>query len=94
MLTIERVLGVVAHLPTLVRIGLVGLAFAGLADVIAHLEAGTSAVAGDGHQHTTAEYEAHLAGFLSMVLIQVGVVADGIRRSRRPSVESSSKGVV
>lgn len=82
MLVVERTLRIVAALPTLVRIGLVGLAFAGLADVVAHLEATTSAVAGDGHQHTTAEYEAHFAGFVSMVLIQVGVVADGIRRSR------------
>jgi hypothetical protein len=81
MLTIERIRTEVAALPTATRAGLVGLGLAGLADLVAHLEASASHV-GHLHAHTPAESVAHLAAFVSMVLIFVGVVVDGARRSR------------
>ena len=80
MLTIERVRNDLRRLPLLAKGGVAGLVFAGLADVIAHLEA--SGHVGHLHEHTSAEYSAHLAGFVSMVLIYLGVVLDGVRRSR------------
>ena len=66
-------------LPLLVKIGLIAMAFAGLADVVAHIEA-----PGDGHlhAHTASEAAAHVAGFVSMVVIFVGVVIDGVRQRR------------
>jgi hypothetical protein len=78
MFTIERAREL-STLPLLVKIGLIAMAFAGLADVLAHLEA-----PGDGHlhAHTASEAAAHLAGFVSMVLIFVGVVIDGVRQGR------------
>lgn len=78
MFTIERARGLLT-LPLLVKIGLVAMAFAGLADVIAHLEAPSD---GHLHAHTASEAAAHLAGFVSMVVILVGVVVDGVRQSR------------
>jgi hypothetical protein len=62
-----------------VKAGLVLMAFAGFADVIAHLEA-----SGDGHlhAHTASEAAAHLAALVSMVVILVGVVVDGARQGR------------
>jgi hypothetical protein len=81
MLTIERIRIEVAALPTATRAGLVGLGLAGLADLLAHLEASVGHV-GHLHAHTSAESAAHLAAFVSMVLILVGVVVDGARRSR------------
>ena len=82
----------IPRLPLLVRIGLAGLALAGFADLVAHLEA--SGHAGHPHVHASAETSAHLATFVSMVLVQLGVVADGVRRSRtgRDSAGRSSKG--
>jgi hypothetical protein len=78
MFTIERARELLT-LPLLVKLGLIAMAFAGLADVLAHLEA-----PGDGHlhAHTASEAAAHLAGFVSMVLIFVGVVIDGVRQAR------------
>jgi hypothetical protein len=78
MFTIERAREL-STLPLLVKIGLIAMAFAGLADVVAHLEA-----PGDGHlhAHTASETAAHLAGFVSMVVIFVGVVIDGVRQGR------------
>jgi len=80
MFTIERIRRELDGLPLLVRLGLAGLVFAGLADVVAHLEAGGHV--GHLHQHASAELSAHLAGFVSMVVIQVGVVVDGVRNRR------------
>ena len=79
MLTIERIRGLGA-LPLLVKLGVVGMAFAGLADVVAHLEAVDHV--GHLHTHTTSEAAAHLAGLVSMVVIFVGVVVDGVRQGR------------
>jgi len=78
MLTIEPVRQL-ATLPLLVKFGLIVMAFAGFGDVIAHLEA-----SGDGHlhAHTASEVAAHLTGLVSMVLIFVGVVVDGVRQGR------------
>ena len=61
---------------------LIGLVLAGLADVVAHLEAPDVTQVGAGHAHTSSEFAAHLLGFMSMVVIQSGVVVDGVRRSR------------
>jgi hypothetical protein len=91
MLTIDHAARSAAALPTIVRIGLVGLVLAGLADVVAHFGAPAVAIAGDGHEHTPAEHAAHLAGFVSMVLIQLGVVVDGVRRSRARPVSAGSQ---
>jgi len=92
MLLIEAIRCEAARLPVLVRIGILGLAFAGFADVIAHLEAGD---ADHLHTRTASELSAHLAGFVSMVVVYVGVVADGVRKSRarRRSVGHQEKGV-
>lgn len=76
----------------LVRGGVAGLVFAGLADVVAHLESGGHA----GHldTHTSAELSAHLLGFVSMVVIFLGVVIYGARQSRsRRGSAGSTKGV-
>jgi uncharacterized membrane protein len=78
MFTIERIRELLT-LPLLVKIGLIVMAFAGLADVIAHLEAPSD---GHLHAHTASEAAAHLAGFVSMVVIFVGVVIDGVRQGR------------
>ena len=93
MLTIERLHSEARTLPTLSKLGIVALGFAGLLDLIAHLEA--SEHIGHLHQHTSAEASAHLAAFVSMVLIYLGVVLDGARRARdrRRSAERDLKGV-
>lgn len=95
MLMIERPVRAAGGLPVLVRVGLCGLAFAGLADLIAHLEVSGAAHTDVGHAHAPAEFGAHLAGFVSMVLIELGVVVDGVRRSRgrRGSADRIRKGV-
>jgi hypothetical protein len=82
MLTIETLRTEARLLPALTKAGLVGLVLAGLADVIAHLEASVEHV-GHLHAHTPAEAAAHLGAFVSMVLIFVGVVVDGARRARK-----------
>jgi hypothetical protein len=78
MFSIERTRELLT-LPLLVKIGLIVMAFAGLADVVAHLEAPSD---GHLHAHTASEAAAHLAGFLSMIVIFVGVVIDGVRQAR------------
>ena len=93
MLLIERLRTEAHGVPALTKVGVVALGFAGLLDLIAHLEA--SEHIGHLHQHTSAEASAHLAAFVSMVLIYLGVVLDGARqqRARRHSAERQSKGV-
>jgi uncharacterized membrane-anchored protein len=80
-------------LPVLTKVGIVALGFAGLLDLFAHLE--VNAHIGHLHQHTSAEASAHLAAFVSMVLIYLGVVLDGARQARRhrTSAERDMKGV-
>lgn len=79
MLTIERGRRGFAALPQLARIGVAVLALGGLADVMAHLEAVDHAA--HLHEHTAAQISAHLVAFVGMVLILVGVVHDGVRRT-------------
>jgi hypothetical protein len=80
MFTIESAGRDLRRLPLLVKGGIGGMVVAGLADVTAHLEA--SGHAGHLHEHTSAEASAHLLGFVSMVVVYLGVVIDGLRRSR------------
>jgi hypothetical protein len=88
MLIIDRAREL-ASLPLLVKIGLVLMAFAGFADVVAHLEGGAD---GHLHAHTASEAAAHLAGFVSMVVILLGVVVDGVRQARaRPMVPAAAR---
>jgi hypothetical protein len=92
MFSIARIRPQFAALPLLVRIGLAVMVFAGLGDMVVHLEA-TDHV-GHLHEHTSAELQAHLTGFVGMVLVFVGVVADGVRQQRlRKLAEANSKGV-
>jgi hypothetical protein len=93
VLSIERFRTEARDVPGLSKVGVVALGFAGLLDLIAHLEA--SEHVGHLHQHTSAEASAHLAAFVSMVLIYLGVVLDGARqqRARRSSADRPSKGV-
>jgi hypothetical protein len=66
--------------PVLARIGVVGLVLSGLADIVFHAVAPD--LASHPAEHTTAELAAHIAGLMSMVLIFVAVIADGIQKSR------------
>jgi hypothetical protein len=79
VLIIEHLRGL-GGLPGLVKVGLVVMAIAGLADIVAHLE--TVDHVGHMHTHTATETAAHLAGLVSMVVIFVGVVVDGVRKGR------------
>jgi hypothetical protein len=91
MLTLERLRSGFLTLPILARIGLLIMAFGGFADVTAHLEA--AGHADHLHEHTTSELSAHLIGFIGMVAIFIGVVADGARRTLRDrAVADHSKG--
>ena len=63
----------------LTRVGLVILVIGGLADIAAHLEA--AGQTDHLHEHTTSELSAHLIGFVGMVVILLGVVLDGVRRT-------------
>ena len=80
-------------LPLLTVAGLVVLLLGGAADVGAHLVA--AGQAGHGDAPTMAEGAAHGAVFVGMVLIFLGVVADGIRqtRARRDPARRPRKGV-
>ena len=93
MLSLERLRTETNGVPGLTKVGAVALGFAGLLDLIAHLEANEHV--GHLHQHTSAEASAHLAAFVSMVLIYLGVVLDGARqqRARRRSADRPTKGV-
>jgi hypothetical protein len=62
------------------RVGVVGLLLSGLVDVVAHLEAGGHV--GHLHEHASTEVAAHVAAFVSMVVIYLGVVLDGVRRRK------------
>lgn len=79
MLTLERVRGEFLRLPFLVHVGLAVLVLGGLADVAAHL--GAAGHTDDLREPTASELSAHLVGFVGMVVILLGVVIDGVRRS-------------
>ncbi len=96
MLTLERVSTEARRLPALVKIGLAALFISAFGDLIGHLDAGFAIdPIGNVHEFTPAEATAHLAVFVSMVLILVGVVLDGVRQARadRLSVSRAKKGV-
>jgi hypothetical protein len=96
MLTLERIATAGGALPALVKVGLVFLFLSGFADLISHVDAGFAIEPiGQGHGASPAEATSHLAIFVSMVLIFVGVLVDGVRRSRvrRPSALPDQKGV-
>jgi hypothetical protein len=85
MLTIERT-RVATHdigrLPLLTRIGALMLPVAVVFDVVVHV------AAGEHTGHSGIEHLAHLLGIVGMVLVLMGVVADGVRRQfdrRRPA---------
>ena len=80
MLIIESLRREWKAVPTLVRIGVVGLVLSGFADVVFHAVAPDLASHADAH--ATAEFAAHLAGLVSMVVVFLGVVTDGVRKSR------------
>jgi hypothetical protein len=82
MLTIERLASELLSLPIVVRAGLLILVLGGVADVVVHLEAvDPGGHAGHAHVHTGSEVTAHLIGFVGMVIVLLGVVVDGVRRT-------------
>ncbi len=94
MLTLESVTADLKTLPVLAKVGVVVMALSGLGDVVAHLEVHGVEAAGHLHEHTAFEASAHLGGFVSMVLILLGVVLDGVQRSRaRRRPAAHGKGV-
>jgi hypothetical protein len=68
----------VRALPLVIRLGLVVIAFGGLADLVTHL---SFADAADPGGHTPAQLSAHAIAFAGMVLVFAGVVVDGVRQS-------------
>ena len=82
MLTLDDVRAQARHLPTLFRLGLLVMALALFADVIAHLEVPAPVThTGDGHVHTTTQLWAHAGVFVGMVIVFAGVVIDGVRHT-------------
>jgi hypothetical protein len=93
MLAIERLVREVRRLPVISRTGLAVLVLGGVADLVAHIGALAATDAHHGHGFTPGELAAHVVVFVGMVLILVGVVADGVRRTRiGRSTGDSSKG--
>ena len=91
MFIIERLWRDAKAVPLVVQVGVVALVLSGAADIVLH--AITPEVA--GHVHTPPELAAHFAGMVSMVVILLGVVLDGARRTsyRRQEGGTQSKGV-
>ena len=96
MLTLERLGRDFLAAPGLVKIGVVGLALSLFDDLSLHLASG-SLFEPISHVHafTPDEFAAHLAAFVSMVLIVSGVVVDGVRRTRarRAATARAQEGV-
>ena len=78
MLIIERLRRDAKAIPPVVKVGVVALVLSGLADVAIHALMPDVAAVDD---HTPAEMAAHVAGLVSMVVVLLGVVTDGARRS-------------
>ena len=92
MFIIERLWRDAKAVPLVVQVGVVALVLSGAADIVLHVI--TPEVA--GHDvHTPPELAAHFAGMVSMVVILLGVVLDGARRTsyRRQEGGTQSKGV-
>jgi hypothetical protein len=81
MLSIDRLRDELPHLPALARAGLVGLLVSAVADVPAHITA--SGHGGHGGPFDPGDVIAHVGVLVSMSLILVGVVVDGVRARRR-----------
>jgi len=93
MLTLEAigsaVLRDLRRLPGLARWGLLVFGIGLMTDLSEHLVAGDLA---DAHaQPTGAELTSHDVVFVGMVLIFVGVVIDGVRRSRARAVQPGAQ---
>jgi len=91
MFIIERLWRDAKAVPLVVQVGVVALVLSGAADIVLH--AITPEVA--GHDvHTPPQLAAHFAGMVSMVVILLGVVLDGARRTsyRRQESGTQSKG--
>ena len=66
------------------KVGLLVVAIALFADLLAHLEVSAPVThSGDGHVHTVTQLWAHFGVFVGMVLVFAGVVADGVRHNRK-----------
>ena len=85
MLVIESLRREWRAVPALVRVGVMGLVLSGIADVVFHALAPD--LANNAAVHTNAELAAHLAGLVSMVVIFLGVIVDGARKSRARRIE-------
>ena len=91
MFIIERLWRDAKAVPLVIQVGVVALVLSGAADIVLH--AITPEIA--GHDvHTPPELAAHFAGMVSMVVILLGVVLDGARRTsyRRQESGTQSKG--
>ncbi len=92
MLALETAARALQALPILTRVGLAVLVVGGLADLAAHVAIVYQA-AGHDHGFTPYEVAAHVVVFAGMVLVLLGVVADGVRRPRPGrSAGNTSKG--
>jgi hypothetical protein len=92
MLAIETAVRALRPLPILTQVGLAVLVLGGLADLAAHV-AIVDQAAGHDHGFTPYQAAAHIVVFAGMVLVLLGVVADGVRRPRPGrSAGNTSKG--
>jgi len=92
MFILERLWRDAKAAPLVVQIGVVALVLSGAADIVLH--AINPEIA--GHDvHTPPELAAHFAGMVSMVVVLLGVVLDGARKTsyRRQMSGTESKGV-
>jgi hypothetical protein len=93
MLAIDRLVQEVRRLPVMARTGLAVLVVGGVADLLAHVGTLAATDAHHGHGFTPGELAAHVVVFVGMVLILVGVVVEGVRRTQLGrSTGDSSKG--
>lgn len=91
MLTIESLARELRSLPILVLLGLAVILGGGAADVLAHF---WTTGAEHGHAFTSAEVLAHVVVVVGMVVVLLGVVIGGVRRSHpdRPVGDSTNGG--
>ena len=76
MLALERFH--VQAIPPVIRLGLLVIAFGGVADLVTHVSFADAAEAGG---HTAGQLSAHAIAFAGMVLVFAGVVVDGVRQT-------------
>ena len=81
-------------MPLVMRLGLGVLALGVFADLVAHAGVPGAASGTAAGVHTGAQLSAHFVVFVGMVLTVLGVVVDGVQRSRaRRSAGRPPKGV-